>query len=46
MARTGIRTVPATTPSIADLPAGAIECLGANPSRSRKPPAIVAISGE
>ncbi len=39
-------TVPATTPSIADFPSGAMECLGANPSCWRKPPAIVAISGE
>ena len=39
-------TVPATTPSIADLPAGAIECLGVSPSSFRKPPAIVAIKGE
>jgi hypothetical protein len=39
-------TVPATTPSMADLPSGAMECLGANPSCWRKPPAIVAISGE
>ena len=38
-------TVPSTSPSIADLPGGAIECLGAKPSSFRKPPAIVAISG-
>jgi hypothetical protein len=34
-------TVPATTPSMADFPAGATECRGVNPSASRKPPAIV-----
>ncbi len=39
-------TVPATTPSMADLPAGATECRGASPSSARKPPAIVAIRGE
>jgi len=32
--------------SMADVPGGAIECLGAKPSSLRKPPAIVAISGE
>ena len=31
---------------IADLPAGATECLGCRPSSRRNPPAIVAISGE
>ncbi len=39
-------TVPSTTPSIADLPAGAIECFGCRPSSFKKPPAMVAISGE
>ena len=39
-------TVPATTPSMADLPAGATECRGASPSSARKPPAIAAIRGE
>src|SRR5437870_10323418 len=39
-------TVPATTPSIADLPTGAFECLGCRPSSFRNPQAIVAISGE
>ena len=39
-------TVPAATPSMADRPGGAIECRGVRPSWARKPPAIVAISGE
>ncbi len=39
-------TVPFTSPSMADLPGGAIECFGSNPSAFRKPPAIVAIRGE
>jgi hypothetical protein len=39
-------TVPATTPSMADLPGGATECRGVRPSWARKPPAMVAISGE
>jgi hypothetical protein len=38
--------VPAATASIADLPAGAIECRGSSPSWRRKPPTIVAMSGE
>jgi len=38
--------VPCRRPSIADLPGGAMECFGWNPSSFRKPPAIVAISGE
>jgi len=39
-------TVPAATPSMADLPSGAIEWFGESPSSRRKPPAIVAISWE
>ena len=39
-------TVPFTSPSIEDVPAAATECFGSNPSSFRKPPAIVAISGE
>ena len=31
---------------MADVPGGAIECFGSNPSAFRKPPAIVAIRGE
>src|SRR5437870_10998745 len=39
-------TVPATRLSMADLPGGAMECFATRPSSCRKPPAIVAISGE
>ncbi len=39
-------TVPSMRPAIADLPGGDTEYLGASPSSFRKPPAMVAISGE
>ena len=39
-------TLPSCSPAIAEVPAGAMECLPRRPSCSRKPAAIVAISGE
>ena len=38
-------TLPSRSPSMADFPAGATECFGANPSAFKNPPAMVAING-